>query len=59
MAPRRIEPESRSLVLLETLVVVQLHALGTPQGTIARVIGKSKVWVNKCLKGVPKPKKEE
>jgi len=59
MPGRRLEPESRSLVMLETLVLVQLHALGTPQKVIARVLGKSLTWVNDSLKGVPRPKKEE
>ena len=59
MAPKRVEPENRSIDLMEKLLLVELHALGTPQGTIARVLGKSKKWVNKYLKGVPKPKKEE
>ena len=56
MARTRVEAESRSVELIEKMVLVQLHALGTPQGTIARVLGKSKKWVNKYLKGVPKPK---
>ena len=58
MPSRRVEPESRSLVMLETLALVQLHALGTPQKVIARILGKSTNWVNDSLKGVPKPKKE-
>ncbi len=56
MPAKRVEPESRSLVMLETLVLVQLHALGTPQKVIARVLGKSLTWVNDSLKGVPKPR---
>ena len=56
MPSRRVEPESRSLVMLETSVLVQLHSLGTPQKVIARILGKSLTWVNDSLKGVPKPK---
>lgn len=43
--------------LLRKLLVVQLHSLGTKQDTIARVVGKGKLWVNDLLKGVPKAKK--
>ncbi len=57
MAAKRAEPESRSLVMLETLALVQLYSLGTPQKVIARILGKSLTWVNASLKGVPKPKK--
>ena len=53
------ETESRSIELMAKMVLLQLHALGTPQGTIARFVGKSTTWVNKYLKGVPKPKKEK
>lgn len=56
MPPNRSEPESRSLVMLETFVLVQLHSLGTPQKVIARILGKSLTWVNASLKGVPKPR---
>ena|SRR2546422_1241686 len=50
MPSKHIEPESRSLVMLETLVLVQLYALGTPQSAIARILGKSINWVNDSLK---------
>lgn len=57
MPRRRVETESRTVELLERIVLLQLHTLGASQGSIARVLGKSKVWVNKSLRGVPKPKK--
>lgn len=55
---RKPEAESRSVELLAKIVLLQLHALGTAQGTMARVVGKSGTWVTDNLKGVPKPKKE-
>ncbi len=58
MPRRRAEPENRSVDLLERLVLLQLHGLGATQGSMARFLGKSKIWVNACLKGVPKPKRE-
>ena len=58
MPRRRAEPADRSVDLLEQLVLLQLHVLGASQGRMARFLGKSKVWVNACLKGVPKPKRE-
>ncbi len=58
MARKRVEGEDRSVELMEKLVLVQLHALGASQDTIARFLGKAKKWVNKHLKGVPRPKKE-
>ena len=57
MPRRRVETESRTVELLERIVLLQLHTLGASQGSIARLLGKSKVWVNKSLRGVPKPKK--
>ncbi len=56
MPGRRVEAESRLVDLLEKLVMLQLHSLGATQDKIARILGKQKAWVNKCLKGVPKPK---
>lgn len=58
MAPKPADAESRSVELLAKVLLMQLHAQGTPQGTIARVVGKSKKWVNANLKGVPKSTKE-
>lgn len=57
MSQKRIEPESRTLLMLETLLLVQLYSMGTPQKVIARLLGKSINWVNDSLKGVPKPGK--
>ena len=59
MARKRVEGENRSVELMEKLVLVQLHSLGASQDTIARFVGKAKGWVNKQLKGVPRPQKEE
>ncbi len=58
MPRKRVEPEGRSVDLLEKLLALQLHTLGAAQDKIAQVLGKSKGDVNKFLKGVPKPKKE-
>jgi hypothetical protein len=58
MARVKSEPVTRSVELMEKLVLVQLHALGTPQSVIARFLGKASSWVNQNLKGVPKPTKE-
>jgi hypothetical protein len=57
MARRKVEPDSRSVQLLEMLVSLQLFSLGASQDKIAKAVGKSKGDVNKILKGVPKPKK--
>ena len=57
MARKPAETESRSVELTAKLVLLQLYALGAPQETIARVVGKSGTWVTNNLKGVPKPKK--
>jgi len=57
MPKRRVETENRTVELLERIVLLQLHTLGASQDSIARVLGKSKVWVNKSLRGIPKPKK--
>jgi hypothetical protein len=43
-----------SAELLQKLLVVQLHALGTPQDRIAKIVGRQKLWVNGLLKGVPR-----
>ena len=53
------EPETRSVELMEKLVLLQLYTLGTPQGVIARFLGKATAWVNQNLRGVPKPKKDK
>ena len=58
MARKRVEAGRQSVELLEKLVLLQLHALGTSQDKIAKFLSKQKAWVNACLKGVPKPRKE-
>lgn len=44
----------KKIELLEKLLAVQLYSMGTPQGRIASIVGKSKTWVNELLRGVPK-----
>jgi hypothetical protein len=44
----------RAVELLEKLLAVKLYSMGTAQGRIAQVLGKSKTWVNDLLKGIPK-----
>jgi hypothetical protein len=58
MVRRRVEPENRSVELLEKLLLMQLHALGATQDKIARLLGKQKAWVNACLKGLPRARRE-
>jgi len=57
MPQRRVQPESRSVRLLEMLVSLHLYSLGASQDKIANALGKSKGDVNTFLKGVPKPKR--
>lgn len=40
--------------LLELQIALDLHIHGANQNTIARVLSKSKSWVNETLQGVPK-----
>jgi hypothetical protein len=49
--PRRPD-EDKVEELLQTLIVLQLFALGT-QDKIAKVVGRGKLWVNTILKGLP------
>lgn len=58
MARTRVDAADRTVRLLETLVLLHLHSLGTPQDKIARMLGRQKAWVNVALKGVPKARKE-
>jgi hypothetical protein len=44
-------PGEREIELLEKMLVVQLHAMGTTQDQIARVVGKQKAWANALLQG--------
>ncbi|HXN72504.1 MAG TPA: hypothetical protein VN861_08115 [Candidatus Acidoferrales bacterium] len=48
------KPLERLASLLEKQIAVQLHFGGANQNTIARVLNKSKGWVNDLLRGVPK-----
>jgi len=40
--------------LLEFQIALTLHSRGANQNTIARVLKKSKSWVNEVVQGVPK-----
>lgn len=42
--------------LLQTLIVLQMFALGGSQEKIAKVVGRQKLWVNSILKGLARPK---
>ena len=42
--------------LLEKQMVLDLHFRGLSQDAIAKVLRRSKSWVNASLQGVPKPK---
>jgi hypothetical protein len=42
--------------LLQTLIVLQMFALGASQDKIAKVVGRQKLWVNTILKGLSRPK---
>ena len=53
MAPRADEDKVEEL--LQTLIVLQMFALGATQDKIAKVLGKSKSWVNAILKGLTRP----
>lgn len=44
--------------LIQTLIVLEMFALGATQDKIAKVVGKSKLWVNTILKDIPRPKRE-
>jgi hypothetical protein len=45
--------EERVEELLQTMIVLQMFALGASQDKIAKVVGRGKLWVNTTLKGVP------
>ncbi len=45
---------ARVIVLLEKQIALDLYFRGANQNTIARVLQKSKTWVNELLQGVPK-----
>lgn len=48
------DPLERIAELLECQIALDLYFRGASQDTIARVLGKSKSWVNSLLQGVPK-----
>ena len=48
--------EDKLEALLQTMIVLQMFALGVPQDKIAKVVGRQKLWVSGVLKGVPRPK---
>jgi hypothetical protein len=50
--------EAKLEELIQTLIVLEMFALGATQEKIAKVVGKSKLWVNAILKDVPRPKRE-
>lgn len=52
--PKKPAETNKQVELLEKLIALQLFDLGAPQGTIAKTVGKSKTWVNKLVRGVPK-----
>jgi transcriptional regulator len=41
--------------LLQTLIVLEMFKLGATQQKIAKVVGKSKGWVNAILKDLTRP----
>ncbi len=53
------ETRDKTVELLEKILAVQLHSLRVRQGGIAKVVGKSKTWVNQLLKNVPAPTSKE
>lgn len=48
------EPLARIAALIERHIALDLHFRGVNQNTIARVLQKSKTWVNELLAGLPK-----
>lgn len=47
--------DEKLVELLQTQIVLQMFALGATQDKIAKVLGKSKGWVNAILKGLTRP----
>lgn len=45
---------ARVALLLEKQIALDLYFRGVSQNTIAKVLQKSKTWVNELLQGVPK-----
>jgi len=50
------EGTERLIELLEKALMIQLHAMGTTQGDIAKMLSKSKTDVNSFLKPIAKGK---
>jgi hypothetical protein len=44
----------RLISLLERQIAIQLHLAGTTQDAVARILQKSKHWVNDLVQGLPK-----
>lgn len=44
----------RTTELLEKLLVMQMHAMGSTQDQIAKTVGRQKLWVNGLLKKIPR-----
>jgi hypothetical protein len=51
------EGTERLIELLEKALMIQLHAMGAPQGDIAKMLSKSKTDVNSFLKPIAKAKR--
>jgi hypothetical protein len=48
------EGKEKTINLLEKILVFQLFVLGVQQEKIAKIVRRSKSWVNELLKGIPK-----
>lgn len=51
---KKDEEQTRTIELLEKILVFQLCALGIKQERIAKTVRKNRAWVNKLVKGIPK-----
>jgi transcriptional regulator len=54
--PKMTDTDSKEAVLLEKLLVLQLHLSGATQSEIAKFVGKSKTWVNALVASLPERK---
>ncbi len=45
---------ARVIALMEREIALDLYFRGANQNTIAKVLQKSKTWVNELLQGIPK-----
>jgi len=59
MPDHRKDGDERVVELLEKLIVLELHAQGATQDTIAAFLSKSKSWVNTLVKSLPKRHADE